>query len=173
MIHRLIWQPALALCLLAGLSAAPAAAALGVDRQRTIAGDWRLDVSRDRFSQQIICRLRARGGALVEGNAVGFRFKRSWDVSAAVYRIDGGTPRQSRDDRPELLRLGTPMETGGITNPTDGVVWIPLRLLADANAVAIKPQPGRRPKVFHFSGLRGLYQLAHERGCMPDSRFVR
>jgi hypothetical protein len=145
-----------------------------VVRHRTRVGDWRLDVARNPFSGDIVCRLRdAHGQAIYRQGAVGFRFRRSWDVAAAVYRLDGGEPRAWRDDLPELVRLGTPMDTGGIDNPTEGRVWIPLSRLSGVNAVAIQPRLDRAQRVFHLRGFRGLYELAQARGCVPDVRFVR
>lgn len=145
-----------------------------LDRHRTEAGDWRLDIARNRFSGDVECRLRARNRhSLYQGGAVGFRFSSRWDVSEAVYRVDDGPLRTWRDDQPELTRLRTPVETGGMDNPSRGIVWIPRELLADANRITIQPRRDRRARTFHFRGLRGLYELARERGCVPDSRFVR
>lgn len=155
-------------------SATAVAAPARSHRFVTRAGDWRLTVSRNTFTNDIACSLRARNGtASFRNGAVGIALGRKRDVSAAVYRIDGGRPRSIRDDRPELLQAGVPVEAGGILNPTGGVVWIPYGSLADANSVSIQPRPGDKVKTIHFRGLRGLYQVARERGCAPDSRFVR
>ena len=144
-----------------------------VARHRTTIGDWRLDIARNRFSNDVVCRLRARDGhALYRGGAVGFRFPSRWDVGEAVYRIDDGPPRASRDDLPALIELRTPVDTGGMDNPSRGTVWVPFRLLVDANRVTIQPRRDRRARTFHFRGLKGLYDLARERGCVPDARFV-
>jgi hypothetical protein len=157
----------------AGSTSLPAYASRTV-RHRTEAGDWRLDISRNQFSQDVVCRLRSRNRrAVYSGGAVGFKFPRRWNVHEAVYRLDSGAPRAWRNDLPELLRLRTPVDTGGMDNPSSGIVWIPMRLLADANSVVIEPRLDRRPQAFHFRGLKGLYDLAVEAGCVPDSRFVR
>lgn len=168
------------LALIAGVFACVAADAAilpkrpPVDRHRADTGDWRLEIAHDRFSGAIVCRLRARDHrALYRSGAVGFRFGRGRDVGEAVYRLDGGDLRATRNDLPELFRLGTPIDTGGMANPTEGIVWIPLRLLGDANSVSIEPDPRHRARTFHFRGLKGLYELAQARGCPPDSRFVR
>ena len=129
---------------------------------------------RNRFSGEIACRLRARDGrAEYAGHAVGFRFKTRSDVAGAVYRVDGGPPRAWRDDRAALIILGAPLDFGGMDNPSGGVVWLPLSVLADANAVMIQPRPDRGARTFHFRGLKGLHQLGLEQGCAPDIRFVR
>lgn len=145
-----------------------------VVRHRAQAGDWRLDINRNPFSGDIVCRLADRHGrAFYQQGAIGFRFRKGWDVADAVYRLDGGAAHVWRDDLPQLLRMGTPMDTGGIANPAEGIVWIPLGRLEGINAVTIQPRLDRAARAFHFRGFRGLYQLALARGCVPDSRFVR
>lgn len=144
------------------------------ERHRTEIGSWRLDVATNPFSGDVVCRLAERHGrAVYQQGAIGFRFPREWDVARAVYRPDGGAPRESRNDLPELVRLGTPIDTGGIDNSTGGTVWIPLSRLAHVNAVAIQPGPDRVQRVFHVGGFRTLYEDAVARGCTPDSRFVQ
>lgn len=145
-----------------------------VVRHRTAIGGWRLDLARDAFSGEIACRLReTHGRAFYQGDAVGFRFARARDVSAAVYRVDGGPPRAWRDDLPELLALDTPLDTGTMANPSRGVVLVPWRLLAAANAIVIQPTPGRRARTFRLGGVRGLRMLALARGCAPAARFIQ
>jgi hypothetical protein len=165
----------------AGLCLSTAAAAFPffpkhprIARHRTEISDWRLDVSTNPFSGNVVCRLRERHGeAVYQQGAIGFRFRASWDVENAIYRVDGGAPRTWRNDLPELVHLGTPIDTGGIDNPTQGIVWIPLSRLEGANAIVIQPRPDRAQRTFHFAGFRGLYEDAVARGCTPDSRFVR
>jgi hypothetical protein len=169
------------LLLLAGLCLSKPAAALPllakhppVTRHRTEIGDWRLDIGANPFSGNVVCRLRERHGhALYQQGAIGFRFRRGWDVADAVYRLDGGSPRVWRNDLPELVRLGTPIDTGGMDDPTRGIVWIPLSRLAAVNAISIQPRRDRAQRTFHISGFRGLYEEAIARGCTPDSRFVQ
>lgn len=140
---------------------------------RSAVGDWELDVARNAFSGKIVCRLRApKARAFYEGGAIGFRFDRDWDVSEAVYRIDGGPPRASRDDLPELTALGTPYDQGGMANPGQGVVRVPWRRIADANIIAIQPRRDRRVRTIRLLGLKGLRSVALTQGCTPDVRFV-
>lgn len=145
-----------------------------VVRHRAAAGDWRLDIARNGFSEDISCRLRDRKKrAFYQARAVAFRFDDDWDVSQAVYRIDGGKPQRWREDLPELLRIGAPIDRGGVENAMRGLVWIPFRRLTEANRIAIQARPDRPAKTFHFRGLHGLYETAVARGCAPDSHFVR
>jgi hypothetical protein len=136
-------------------------------------GDWQLQISRNPFSGQIACRLRARNkNAFYMSGAVGFRFKRKWNVADAVYRLDGGAPQQSRDDLPELRALNTPMDRGGMDNASQGIVWIPFAKLMQANSVAIAPRRDRKAKIFHYRGLKGLHEIAVARGCASGNHFV-
>lgn len=169
----------LALVACASAAAVGASAALpilphhpAIERHRAEVGEWRLDIARNPFSGEIVCRLRARDKrATYQASAIGFRFKKGWNVAEAVYRIDGGVPRRSRDDRPTLIALGAPIDSGPFDSPSRGIVWIPFRTLADANSVAVQARPDRRARVFHFRGLRGLMEVARARGCVSDNRF--
>ncbi len=163
------------------LGLTPAAAALPflprhpqVERHRTEIGPWRLDVATNPFSGNIVCRLRERyDRAFYQQGAIGFRFPGGWDVNKAVYRLDGGLPRLWRNDLPELVRLGTPIDTGGIDNPSQGIVWIPLSRLQGVNSIAIQAREDRVPRTFRVGDFIALYEEAIARGCVPGSRFVR
>ena len=143
-----------------------------IERSKTEAGGWQLKLSRDRFSGDVVCRLRTRGGKVhYQSGALAFHFSRKWDVHDAVYRIDGGAPRHWRGDLPDLVRNGAPIDSGPVTNASTGLVWIPAHLLESANRIAIQPRPDRPPKVFHIGGFASMHELAAARGCAPDSRF--
>jgi hypothetical protein len=136
-------------------------------------GDWRLDVARDGFSGAIACRLEMHHHrALVRAGAVGFRFPRHWDLTNAVYRLDDGAPRRSRDDIPRLLALGVPFDRGPIDNAADGWIWIPLAALDDVRTIVFEPRPGHSLTTVTLHGLSALYDQAQARGCTPDGRFV-
>lgn len=142
-------------------------------RHRQEAGEWRLEIRRDRFSEEISCRLFARNHRMsFQGGAVAFRFPRGWNTTHAIYRIDGNEPRHWREDIPALIRIGAPFDQGGIVNPSRGLVWIPRVQIAEASKIAIEARPDRAPVTFHLRGLDGLYQSAVDRGCSPDSRFA-
>jgi hypothetical protein len=144
-----------------------------VTTETTSLGDWRLDIAHERFSGEIACRLRSRDHkSLYRAGAVGFRFKSRWDVAAAVYRVDHSEPRYSRDDLPDLIARGVPMDRGGMDNADAGIVWIPYEHLTRANAISIEPRRDRRAVTFHFRGLVALRDIALARGCTPESRFV-
>ena len=169
---------ALALFVLAG-AAAPAwpwpfaahPARIGVERARL--GDWQLEIARNAFSGAVACRLRAADHkAVYRAGAVGFRFDPHWNVGQAVYRLDGGAPRAARDDLPDLVARGVPLDRGGMDNASGGVVWVAYARLAGANSIAIAARPDRGPVLFHFRGLVALHNIAVARGCTPDGSFV-
>lgn len=142
--------------------------------KKSAMGDWRLERRRNPFSEAMACRLRARDGkAFFQGGAIAFRFPAGWDVHEAFYRLDRGVPQSWRDDLPELVRIGVPIDQGGVVNASAGLVWIPWRKLTEANRVAIQARPNRAARIFHLGGLKGLYEAAVAQGCAPDSRFER
>lgn len=144
-----------------------------ISHESTRLGDWRLDIAKNSFSGEIVCRLRARNlKGFYSAGAVGFRFKHKWNVEDAVYRIDDGEPRAVRDDLSDLVARGVPLDRGNMENASGGVVWIPYERLAEADTITIEARSDRRAVTFHFRGLASLHDLAQERGCTPDSRFV-
>jgi hypothetical protein len=173
---------ALALAAIAGAwvtSASPAQAGL-LDRQFTVMqrttikqDQWRLDLARNPFSEQLVCHLSARNGrAFYQAGAVAFHFNSRWNTSAAAYRLDNGPPRLMRDDLPELIGLKAPIDRGGLENATQGLVWVPFRLIAPAQAIAIAPTAIHAPRRFPLAGLVALRALAATRGCTTESAFV-
>lgn len=141
-------------------------------KYRTDLGGWRLEVTRNPFSEEIVCRLRAKNGeAFFQASAVAFRFPREWRVQRAVYRLDGGEPRATREDLPELVPAGAPMDRGGVENSALGLVWIPYLQLAEAHSIAIQARPDRAPRTFHFRGLKRLREVAAKWGCTSTSQF--
>ncbi|NKJ02984.1 hypothetical protein [Novosphingobium sp. SG707] len=144
-----------------------------VTSEVTRMGEWRLDIARDPFTGRIACRLRsADHHAFYRSGAVGFRFKRKSDVTEAVYRLDGNAPRPFRNDLPDLIDRGVPLDRGPIGNADEGIVWVPYERLAEANRITIEPRRDQPRRSFHFRGLTALHDIAIERGCHPESRFI-
>jgi len=137
-------------------------------------GDWQLRIERNRFSGNIACRLRSRDHhGVYAGRAIGFRLGKHMDTTLATYRLDGGPAHEWRDQLPELIRLGTPIDGPGLDDPTGGFVWLPLSILRDVSRIAIQGRPDRRPEAFHLRGFAGLHDTARTRGCSTDQQFVR
>ena len=144
-----------------------------VERRHAL-GDWRLNISRSRFSGEIFCRLRSRSNdVLYVANALGFRFGKHHNVMDAWVKIDGGAPYRWRDDLPELARLGVAIDGRNLDAPTDGIVWIPAAKLSEANRVTIQSRLRRHPRTFLLHGSAGLREIARTMGCEPEARFVR
>ena len=144
-----------------------------LSRYHSASGDWQLDIVRNLFSEQVGCRLIARNRqSFYQGGAVGFRFKRSWNVHEAFYRVESGSAREWRLDLPELVRSGAPIDRGGVENASEGIVWIPFSRLVGNQSIAIQARTDRPARTFRFRGLEELYTQAVGLGCFPDSRFV-
>jgi hypothetical protein len=142
-------------------------------KQKKSLGEWRLIVEHDSFSGERTCHLRSKNKkVLFVGNAVGFRFGRHKNTLDAWVKVDGAQAYRWRDDLPELSRLGVAINGASLDAPTDGVVWLPLARIEDANRVDIQLWQGKRPKQFHFRGMAGLRDIARETGCAPDTRFL-
>lgn len=157
---------------LAGLVLAALAGTPGEVEARTArrvaerSGDWRLIVRRDPFAETASCRISNRRARVVwRRGALGFRFKRSLDVSDAVYRLDGGVPRAWRDDLPELVRLRVEIDGRDLRAPTDGIVWIPLGALRGVATVQVQPRRGARARAFDVRGFDDASARAERAGC--------
>ena len=137
-------------------------------------GDWRLVISRGKFSGDVACGMRSRtGDAVYVADALGFRFGQHLNVLNAGVRIDDGAPYRWRDDLPELARLRVALDGRDLDAPTDGIVWIPAAKLGHANRVTIQPRPDRHPRSFSLRGFAVLREAARRMGCAPEARFVR
>ena len=64
------------------------------------------------------------------------------------------------------------MDRGGLDNALEGIVWVPLETLAEANRIAIVPFVNARPRSFPVRGLAELHNFATTKGCAPENRFV-
>lgn len=136
--------------------------------------DWRLDVKRDAFSGDVICRLRSRdGAALYVQNAIGFCFGRKARVMQASFRIDDGQVMRWRDQLPELARLRVSLNGRDMSSPTDGIVWLPAAMLDGARTVSVQPRPGASPKTFSLAGLAELLGTDDARNCISAGQFVQ
>jgi hypothetical protein len=134
---------------------------------------WRLAMTTNVFSGGTACRLTMKNGnAFYRMGAVGFRFPRGLDVSNAAYRIDGAAPRRSRDDLPELIARGTPVDRGPRDQAAQGFVWIPYEALESAKTVTIQPRPDKAVRTRRLDGLVKLHDLAVEHGCTSEHSFV-
>ena len=56
--------------------------------------------------------------------AIAFRVPTQHDVAGSWYRIDGGTPIRFADRLPTLMKMGVPLDQGGLDDPLEGLVWV-------------------------------------------------
>lgn len=127
-------------------------------------GGWTVRAHLERFTGAHVCSV-TRPKVTVERQAVVFHLPRSVDTSGAVYRIDGGAPFWSRNDQAELARQGFALHGDSLTNPSGGLVRIPLDRLASGRSVEIEAAADHRPFRFSVYGLDTALAAAKATGC--------
>lgn len=125
---------------------------------------WRIDVRKDRFSNETTCRLH-RGSVSVEHGVVLFRLGSGANTAAAQFRIDDGPMQTAGSVAVESAGLGQAMTVRSLTNPSGGNVAIPLRLVEGAHEVSIRPDPKSRHRTYRLNGLSAAAQAARDQGC--------
>ena len=148
----------------------PGAAALHPLQVRRYALDgWTLTVGRDTSSGVRTCRLAGARMRFQDG-AVGFDTRMYSGLDDVWYRVDDAQPRPWRDVYPDLVTAGVRLETGGIANPTGGIVWLPTREVSAAATVRIEVPTSRGPRVqrFRLRDFAGMYAAAIRLGCPPS-----
>ena len=122
---------------------------------------WRLQARTDHFSAGTVCRL-TKGQLSYQRRAVVIQLPRNVDTSAAVYRIDGGPPRA-------LARRGFALHRDDLTNPSGGLVRVPIDRLQQAGSVSVEARAMGRPVKFRLDGLTMALDAARAAGCTEDS----
>jgi len=131
-------------------------------------GAWTVRVSVDRFSDQVTCRLFARGVDYRRGALV-FHLSRRTDTSAAVYRVDGGAPIAARSEVMDMARAGFAVYRDDLDNPSGGLVRIPERRVMEARSVQIRPGSHGAAATFKVEGFSAALGAARAAGCGPGS----
>jgi hypothetical protein len=139
----------------------------GDGRVKHISG-WVLSVRSDRFAGRILCRLGRPKIDYLRQTLV-FHLPASSDTSGAIYRVDGGSPIWGQDDQMELVRLGFALHNDDLSNPSGGLVRIPLHRLVNARTVRIEVTPVRPSVKFKIDGLAQALEVARNAGCGPES----
>lgn len=139
-----------------------------VHRTHQRVGPWTVSVVEDRFSGQVQCRLAARGMDFERG-ALTLHLSPKADTSDAVYRVDGGPPHSVRADALELVRMGFALHRDDLTNPSGGLVRIPVATLAGAKQVAVAARPGAPVYSFQVGALAPALEAARTAGCTPEA----
>jgi hypothetical protein len=141
-----------------------------VSTTRYAEAGWRLEIRRDTFSDRTGCRLSA-DRMLYQQGAIGFATGSHRGLSDTWFRIDGASARRWREVYPDLLASNVAIETGGLDDPTGGVVWLPLDLVANARDVSIEfyTAKGARLRRFQLRGFAGMHAAALRLGCPPGA----
>lgn len=123
-------------------------------------GVWRLRVHVDPFAGATTCALATRDGALVVDHGRVVRaFGPGVDSTHAVYRIDGGPPQvQSVRDLPA---------TANLTNPSDGLLVMPVEKLAAASVVEVRATDRAFVRRIRVARLDEALGDAARLGCAP------
>lgn len=138
---------------------------------------WDMRIEHDGFTGQVRCRLFAAAGwgqgrmGYAQG-VVGFHLGAGKDVAGAWYRIDDKAVRPWRDDYSDLIARRAPLDSGSLTNPTGGVVFVPAERLAGAGTVTIRASRHSRPKRFQLKGFEQALTAARANGCSDTASFV-
>jgi hypothetical protein len=127
-------------------------------------GVWTLQASPDSFTGARSCRL---SGAHMEyrRGAVVFHFSGGTDTSAAVYRVDGGPPVETRSELMDMAHRGFAIYDDRLANPSAGVVRVPQGRLIDARSVSIRPSAKAAVTTFKLDGFGAALAAARSAGC--------
>jgi hypothetical protein len=162
---------------------APAAAKLrlplfsGPTQQRILTyglGDWSLRIVTKTFSGDVRCRLATNNGRIVYvANALGIRFSKHAPVTDAWVKIDDGAAQRWRDMLPALATQRTPIDGRDMDSPTDGIVWLPIAVVEEADTVLIQLREDKHAEVFSLARFSELREAGRRLGCDPETRFIR
>ncbi len=137
---------------------------------------WHIDVTRDKFTNKIECRLYQgrRKHPLVSytRSTLAFQFKRKFNTNKASFRIGSGPPVMWTSVYPQLIGLGATLSGKSLDNPSEGRVLIPAALFKDSFVIAIRATPKSKPILFGIHGLADSLESARGQGCDPDIGFV-
>ncbi|HEY2660105.1 MAG TPA: hypothetical protein VGI79_10310 [Caulobacteraceae bacterium] len=142
--------------------------------QRAQVEGWTYEVRTDAFTGGKTCKLYARDPksrvrmTYVSG-AVAFQFAHSLDTRSAVYRVDGGAARASRDDVTALAVKHVVTPDPLLNQSAQGLVFIPDDILLGAHEVSIRPSPYVSPKTVGLGGLQQAVAAVQAQGCAPTS----
>lgn len=147
------------------------------DRNRYLIPAWHVDTVRDRFEDRTVCRVyqgeRRRPAVSYARGTLAFAFARSRNTLSADFRVDDGPVRPWTSIYPALVGAGATLPGRSMTNPTAGLVILPVATLAGATTVTIRARPNDRPRVFWVGGLDDAIASARRLGCDPGNGFAR
>ena len=137
---------------------------------------WHVDVTRDRFTGQLRCRLYQGRHKLpmviYYRSSLAFQFAPRLNTTSASFRVDNGAVRPWSAVYPQLVGVGAPLSGRSMDNPTQGRVLIPLTVLSGGHVVTVRPTPNRRPQLFGIDGFGDAMGSARGQGCDPVNGFA-
>ena len=134
---------------------------------RTVIGKWTLTVSQDAFNGSVSCTLTAPG-MVVERGAVAFQFSPKTDTSAAEYRLNDGAVVPVRSHLATLAGLGVQVSSDDLTNPSRGVVYVPVKVVGTSSFVWVRPEKRSPARVFKVRDLDTAVYAARAAKCDPS-----
>jgi hypothetical protein len=125
---------------------------------------WTLTVRRDRFTDEKSCIVRSRGVRYRDG-VLTFQFGPSVDTANAVYRLDNGAARSVGAVAVESAGRGASFLTSNTSNPSAGLVRLPVSEVQGHQGVAIRPSAKARVRNFSLVGFDVALTAAGAKGC--------
>ena len=135
-------------------------------------GSWTLKITNDAFAGRRSCQLFAHRLEYGRGALI-LHLPRTVDTSAAVYRIDGGEPVDTRSEQMEIARDGFTIDEDSLANPSGGLVRIPETRVLSGHTVQIEASAKGKIFLFRIDGLGAALDAARQAGCPPDGFIVQ
>ncbi len=129
-------------------------------------GQWLLTVTRDPFAQTTVCDLRGRSMLLARG-AMTFYFGGKTETLDALYKVDDGRAVSWRVNAVALAASGALTQSEDLANPSGGRVAVPVKTLAGARYISIRPSLHVRARVYSVADLPAALARADADGCGP------
>jgi len=127
-------------------------------------GPWLIAVIPDRFAGTVGCQVHTRDVSLQRDTLI-FRVASEGDTTGAVFRIDSGPPRPVAEAFDTVEAHGFFPQRGWVIDPKGGEAALPASLVSDAQVVAIRVSPNRRPRRFKIARLPEAQAAARGLGC--------
>jgi hypothetical protein len=144
--------------------------------ERYVIPAWHIDSTRDKFTHAMTCRVyqgaRKKPSVAYYHGALAFRFAHKLNTTQAAFQVDSGEVRPWTAVYPELIGTGARVAGRSMDNPTDGVVMLPVSVLAQAQTVTIRPTQQRRPWRFAIGGFSDALKAGVAQGCDPQTGFI-
>ena len=132
-------------------------------RYRPAAG-WTLLVERDRFNGGVSCRAFTRG-ITYESGLLTVDFGARTNTALAEYRVGGGAVHPAADHVLEAAGLGASFRSRDLANPSGGRVYLPVRVIGEAESLEVRPNPARHARQYSLVGLDAVRAEAQAQGC--------